>query len=492
MSRPEETAPEEPTAGSAAPPPPDARARVAWSDLFRGGHGKAVTAVAGGVGLHAINVYIATTILPSVVEDIGGLAFYAWTATLFVIASIVGSVMATALLTRLGPRGAYPAAAAVFALGAVICAAAPTMAVLLAGRTVQGLGGGLLFALSYAMVRLALPEALWPRGIALVSMMWGVATLLGPAVGGVFAELGFWRGAFLWLLPPIAYFAWIARRLPLAERRAAGSAAPLPAAKLALLAGAVLAVSAGSVSSDPWRNLAGLAVMAPLLALLVRAERRPGHRLLPRGAFEPATAIAALFATMACLITATNTGIFVPYFAQVLHGLSPLAAGYLAAVTAAGWTLASLVTSGWQGHGARRAAVGGPLVMLAGMALLALLMPWPGVPVAALCPPLALIGIGIGAAWPHLLSRVMAVAAAAERESVGAAITTVQLSAAALATAATGMVVNLAGLTEPGGIAGTSRAAFWLYAAFALAPALGLLTARAALARTGTPARRAR
>ena len=105
--------------------------------------------------------------------------------------------------TSSSPRGTYLLALALFALGTLACATASSMAALLAGRSLQGLGGGMLVALSYAMIRHLFPAALWPRAIALVSGMWGVAALTGPFVGGVFAELGTWRVAF-WVLLPLA------------------------------------------------------------------------------------------------------------------------------------------------------------------------------------------------------------------------------------------------------------------------------------------------
>ncbi len=93
-------------------------------------------------------------------------------------------------------------AAVIFAAGTLACGLAPSMPAMLAGRVVQGLGGGMMLALSYAMIRIVFDEPLWPRAIALVSGMWGVATLVGPAIGGIFAELGVWRAAF-WSLVPV-------------------------------------------------------------------------------------------------------------------------------------------------------------------------------------------------------------------------------------------------------------------------------------------------
>ena len=166
---------------------------ASWADLLHGTNALRSIALAGGVALHAINVYIVTTILPSVIKDIGGLEYYAWNTTLFVVTSIVGSALSARLIETLGPRAAYLLAVAVFTVGSVVCALAPSMPVLLAGRSIQGLGGGILFALSYALIRLVFAAPLWSRAMALVSGMWGVATLCGPAIGGVFAQTGHWR-----------------------------------------------------------------------------------------------------------------------------------------------------------------------------------------------------------------------------------------------------------------------------------------------------------
>ena len=145
---------------------------ASWADLLHGANALRSIALAGGVALHAINVYIVTTILPSVIQEIGGLEYYAWNTTLFVVTSIIGSALSAKLIETLGPRAAYLAAVAIFTAGAVACALAPTMPVLLAGRSIQGLGGGILFALSYALIRLVFDAPLWSRAMALVSGMW--------------------------------------------------------------------------------------------------------------------------------------------------------------------------------------------------------------------------------------------------------------------------------------------------------------------------------
>jgi MFS family permease len=167
--------------------------RGSWRELVGRTYAPVAAVLAGGVLLEASNVYLTTSLLPTIVDDIGGREFYAWTMTAFLVASVVSSMLVSRMLTTQGSVRAYLLAFALFGLGSLIAALSPSMVVFLAGRAVQGLGGGLLAGLGYALIQRSLPERLWAKGAALVSAMWGVGNLLGPAVGGMFGQLGAWR-----------------------------------------------------------------------------------------------------------------------------------------------------------------------------------------------------------------------------------------------------------------------------------------------------------
>lgn len=288
---------------------------ASWLDLFRGANALRVLVLAAGVALHAINLYLTTTILPSVVDDIGGVAFYAWNTTLFIVASITGAAVAAQVIQHLGPRGAYLLGAMVFGGGSALCALAPIMQVLLVGRVLQGLGGGVLLSAPYVLMRSVLPEPLWPRALALLSGMWGIATLLGPAVGGIFAQYATWRLAFWSLVVLIALAAAAAvvvlkPAAPQAERPT-----PVPTRQLVLLAVAVVAASWASVSDSPWLGALGLIAAALTLLAIRRVEMRSSRRILPADAYTGRTALAALYGVSALLaVTVTCTEIFVPLF----------------------------------------------------------------------------------------------------------------------------------------------------------------------------------
>jgi len=451
-----------------------------WRELFAGRNAIFAVILAGGVALHAVNLYIAATVLPSVVSDIGGIEYYAWSTTLFVIASILGSAFTPSLLGAQGPRVGYVVAAAIFTAGALTCAFAPSMPVLLAGRAVQGLGGGLFYALAYAVTRMVFPEPLWPKALGLISAIWGVATLAGPAVGGIFAEAGDWRAAF-WSLAPLAIiFAIVAAIMMPPQAPRDRTEQPAPLLQLVILTASVLVLSAASVSTSSAVVASGIVVTLALVAGLLVVETKARRRITPVGGLDPRLPMGAILATVALFMIAMQPEIFIPFLLQTLHGQSPLIAGYIASLMAVGWTLASLATGKWSGDAAVRAIHAAPYIVLAGLVILAITLPADsaGRPwvVPAISLALILVGFGIGMAWPHLVTRIFAASPPNQQTQAAGAITTVQLYASAMGAAAAGMIANASGLVDPGGRSGAAQAAVALCVSFGLAAALAAFT----------------
>ena len=453
---------------------------ASWAELLSGVNLIRSLALSGGVALHAVNLYIATTILPSVVRDIGGIDYYAWNTSVYVVASIVAAALSARVLAHFGPKASYGVAGTVFAVGAVVCATAMSMPMMLVGRLIQGLGGGLLVALPYAMTRIVFPERLWSRAMAMISGMWGIATLCGPALGGIFAELGIWRVAFWSLIPLIIFFAGLAAFV-LPPRSATDlKPSPLPALQLLLMTLAVLAASVASVSEHLLFSAVTLLVTLVFTALLIITDQRAPQRLLPRGSFQVSSPLGALYA-MSALLAATVgcTEIFVPLFLQELHDFTPLKAGYFASLMSVGWTLGSLITSSLQGRTLLVTLRSSPLLSLVSLLALTVLIPWSGSGgwgISGLtCFALILGGMSVGLAFPHLASGVLVVAPSDEQDLAASSIMTVQLSAIAFGSALAGLTVNLAGLSGGEGAMDMANAARWLFIVFLAAPALCFL-----------------
>lgn len=450
-----------------------------WFALFRDGNALYSIAFGSSVALHALNIFITATILPSAVGEIGGLDFYSWATTVFVISSIVSSALTSHVLALTGPRGAYVIASVLFIAGTVCCALADTMIVVILGRAIQGFGGGLFYALAYAVIRLVYRESLWPIAIGLTTVMWGVATLIGPAIGGVFAEFGVWRAAFWSLVPLTVLFCLLAVSVMPGKAPTTSTVEDVPYAQLALMILIIVIMSAASLGGNLPLSLAALGGVAVCAALFLNVESKARARIFPAFAGGSASELRRIYLAVGLMLIGMQPEIFAPYFLQVLHGQSPLSAGYLGALMALGWTAGSMLSAGWAGARAGRTIRTGPIFGLAGLIILSFWLPTPssgGVFVlSVLGLGLALVGFGIGYAWPHIVTRVYKLAPSEELDLAATAITTVQLFATAFGAALAGVIVNLAGISGPDG---ASRAALWLHVLFLLAPAACVLLLR--------------
>lgn len=423
-----------------------------------------------GVLLQSMNVLMLSTVLPTIVGELGGVAMMSWPTTAYLASSITAATCAAMLAAMLGVRATYCAGVTVFGVGSLLCSIAPTMEWIVAGRLVQGFGGGLEASVAYVIVRRTLPEAVWPRAIALVSGMWSVSVLMGPLVGGIFARWGDWRGAFV-LVAAIAAFlvmgAFVVLRPSAQERKQ--SAPRVPAARVALICLAIAGTSVASTVATPVAE-AGLIVLSILaLALMLRINRDAATPLLPRDSFllHTPTGVGLWLVLLLC-ITYSPLQLYVPIFLQRLHGLDPLAAGYAVAGASMGWTAASLATAGAVGLWRDRLMLAGPVTMGVGLMGIALLMPAPAS--LALYVAIALVGVGIGQCWPFVAHRVMSGARPGDETVAASSVPTVQQMGFALGAALAGLAANASGLGNEAPADDVAEAAFWVPAIF-VAPA---------------------
>jgi MFS family permease len=439
---------------------------VGWSALLKPQWVPLLVALVGGVLLHSMNVLMLATVLPSIVEDVGGTAMMSWPTTAFLASSIVAATCTGHLTARLGARTAFCAGAVVFGIGALVCAVAPSMGVVVAGRFVQGFGGGVLSAMAYVLVGNAFPEPMWPRVAALLSGAWSMSVLVGPMVGGAFATWGNWRGAFYAVTILAALLAVVAARsLPRARAEKGGPVRIVPFGRVALICLAIAVMSTASVVSLPLAKLGLFLAAVVLLIAMILLDRRSTAPLFPSDAFSPrsVTGVAMTFALLVS-IAYSPLSIFVPIFLQGLHGFDPLAAGYAVAGASMGWTVSSILVSGWSPHAAGRMLVIGPLAMAVGLGGVALLMATK--PVLVLPVLIVLVGLGIGTCWGFGVQRLMGGARQGEGALAASAVATVQQTGFALGAAAAGIVATLAGLSRGLSTQGIESAAFWVPVSF--------------------------
>ncbi|MDY0872668.1 MFS transporter [Dongia rigui] len=453
---------------------PDSTAPATWRSLFSHGLGLYVIMLNLGIGLHAVDVFVVSTVMPDVVRDLGGAHFYAWSTMLYMVASIIGAAATAPLRLRFGGRRAYCAGAILFLIGSVSCATAPNMELFIIARFVQGFGGGIVLSRSMAMVGELFPEHLKKPILALISSTWGVAALIGPALGGSFAAFHFWRGAFWFNLPFVLLFLGVAlTRLP-ADKTQKGEIPQFPFGRLALLVAGVMSIGIASEGANLAERV-GLIVLALVLVFVTfTLDRRGLNRIFPSQPLSWRTTTGTGYWVMfLASMTHTVIGVFLPLALQELHGQTPIAAGYMMAILAIGWTAASVFTAKWQGAKAFTAMVCGLAFCVIGLVSLAL-----GVVVL---PPLAiaafngLVGIGLGSSNLHVVAATMRHAAKGEESITASSIPTMRSLGIAFGAAAAGAIANAAGLTDALAPADVAHAVTWVLSVGALAPMLGLV-----------------
>ena len=450
-----------------------ARTTGGWRELLGARYLGTSVVLAGGVALYATNEFLTISLLPNTVAEIGGSRLYAWVLTLYLVGSVVAATMVNPMLQRVGPRTSYLLGLAVFAVASLACGVAPNMEILIAGRALQGVAGGLLAGLGYAVINAALPRALWTRASALVSAMWGVATLVGPATGGLFAQFGLWRWAFVAMAIVTVLMAMLVPVALPAGRMNPSAAAPVmkvPVWSLVLIGAAALAISVAQIPHNIIATAGLLAAAIVLVGMFVLVDWRMHAAVLPPSVFGPGP-LKWIYLTMGVLMLGAMVDTYVPLFGQRLAHLTPVAAGYLGAALALGWTVSEIVSASLENPRAiGRVIAAAPVVVASGLALAALTQrDNASVGIVALWTLALLVaGIGIGMAWPHLSVRAMdSVNDPAEGGAAAAAINTVQLISAAFGAGLAGVVVN----TTQGGDMMEAR---WLYAVFTALSAVGV------------------
>ncbi|PAU44962.1 MFS transporter [Streptomyces albireticuli] len=421
--------------------------------------------------LDGASTWVTTSLLPTAVEDIGGERLYAWTTTVFMIASVISALLVGRVLAVRGARAGFRIGIAAFVAGTGIATVTPTMEVLLAGRVSQGFGAGLLAGLSYVAVQSVLPERLWARGTGLVSATMAAGFFVGPAIGGLFAQFGAWRLAFATVMVlTLPLFPLVSRAVPAGGR--AQSVSPLPVVSLVLLTAAAILISTAGVLSGPGPSVAAAFV---LVAVFVLSERRPGARarVLPASAYTRRSALRWLYLTRVLITIAASAEAFISLFGQRLGDLPPVAAGFLGTTLPVGWALTQVSVSGARPAVLARLSLAGPFVLAAGLTATALLQREDASPltVAAWAAAYLVAGSGIGMAMPHLSTAVMgSTTDPDEAAKASAAMNTIGLLAFSFGAASAGVLVNL-------GAPSMARSAHYVLFAFAAVAALAGVTA---------------
>jgi MFS family permease len=425
---------------------------------------------------------VTATIAPTIVEDIGGVAYVNWMISLYQLGAIIAGTLTAFLAQRHGVRRLLTGAGLTYGAGCAVAAVANHMGVLLLGRVVQGLGGGMLLSLCYVGIQRWFPHHLWKRLFGINAVIWGAGSLLGPLIGSAFATIHAWREAF-WLFTVLAavLMALVASRLPAHDPdRAEGSAATTgdswPVGTLAAIVCGTLTIAASGATGRPLLAIGGCLIGVALLYLAARMDRKSSNRLLPLALLRVNHPVGSgLLMLFAIAVATTGFWAYGPLVLKILFNVSPAFSGFALAGESIAWSVGTMAVAGLP-QSVDKALIRAGVVM-AGAGAVGFTAAVPTGSLTGIVACALLQGLGFGISWPSIVHRIVRMADPIDQTRAATSPTTVLRVGYAVGTAATGIAANIAGLADGASAAAAEAAGFWVFAAFV--PIVGVSLAAA-------------
>ncbi|HEV8437377.1 MAG TPA: MDR family MFS transporter [Methylomirabilota bacterium] len=309
-----------------------------------------VTGVMGAVFLAAMEATVVATAMPTVVSALGGIKVYSWVFSAFLLASTISTPIWGRLADQLGRRNSYLAGLLVFLLGSALCGMSHSMAHLIASRAIQGLGASSLITVGMTIVGDLYGLERRAKMQGYFSGVWGLASLVGPLIGGVLADSVSWRWVF-YINLPLGILAGAAILVGLQDatprsRRPSFDYAGTVTFSLGITALLLGLVEAGRGAS--WLRpsvLAMLALSALLLPVFVLMERRASEPVIPLDLFRNPMVRAAAATGFLSGMAMFGAITYVPLFMQAVIGSSATEAGFVLIPFTIAWVVCSILGS---------------------------------------------------------------------------------------------------------------------------------------------------
>lgn len=434
-----------------------AGAKINRADVgLRSERGPVLLAVMLGTALVAIDSTILATAVPAIVDDLGGFTQFPWLFSVYLLGQAVSTPVYSKLADQYGRKPLMLLGVGLFVLGSLLCGLAWGMLSLIVFRAVQGLGAGAVQPIGMTIIGDLYSVEERARVQGYIASVWAISSVVGPTLGGVFADYLSWRGIFFVNLPlgAVAAIALVRGFDERVERRrhridVAGSTL-LTVGGVALL----LALLEGGVHWA-WGSGASLglfALAAVSLLAFVAVERRAAEPVLPLWVFGHRVLGSAMLGSVVVGVLMLGLSSYVPLYAQQVLGHGALVSGLALAALTLGWPIAAsnsgrlYLTVGFRATMGLGAAIG-----IAGTALLLLIGPGSSLWMVAL--PCFVMGLGFGlVASPSVIAAQAAVDWSNRAVATGTTMFARSVGSA-VGVAAFGLVVNRVVTDRLGGAA---------------------------------------
>jgi MFS family permease len=391
-------------------------------------------------GLFALCAFVAfeatavSTIMPGVAAELHGIGLYSLVFAAPLASGVVGMVGAGGWSDRSGTVAPLAAALVLFSLGLVCCGLAPSMQLLIAGRVIQGLGGGALTVCLYVLVGVMFPPALRPAVFSSFAAAWILPTLFGPVLAAYVAHAVGWRWVFLGVVALVVVAAALIAP-SLRGLDAPRTSSRIPRSRLAwATVGAVAVLALQLLGSRP----DALAALTAVAGAIVVVAIRP---LVPAGTLRAAPGLPAVIATRAMLSGAFFCGeTYIVFVLQQRWGLSAGIAGLALTGVGLSWSAASWAQSRLSRTLSDTAAMRyGSACVLAGTVGLTMLV-WLHPPAVVAVAAYVLAGAGMGLAYPRTSVAMLAESGESDRGFNSAALSIADALGGATTIATSGAV----------------------------------------------------
>lgn len=373
--------------------------------------------VMAGIAVAALDSTVVGTAMPTVIGQLGGIEQYGWVFSAYLLTATTTVPVFSSLADGHGRKPIFLTGLALFVGGSVLCGLATSMFQLVVFRAVQGLGAGAVQPIAYTIVGDIFEPGRRARIQGVLSSVWGVSAVVGPALGGLLTTSVGWRWTFYVNVPVgvlAGFLVWYAlqEQFERRTRRLDWFGALTLTGGIALL---LLSVSEGS--RDGFGHPMVIMMLAGAVALMVLFAHNQGTSAEPLISFELVRqpivgAGLAILATAGVIMFGVMA--YLPPIIQGVHGGTAVEAGVGVAAMSIGWPLAAIVASrAMLKYGSRPVVVAGTLMLVAGTAILTLsprLEPlWYHAGGAAV------VGVGMGLVWTALLVSIQSVVAWRQR-----------------------------------------------------------------------------